>query len=340
MRRRGTALGLLWLVASFALASAHGPAAAQETHALIVVGLGGEERYRERFHEWASTLQDALVERHGLAPERVVYLGERPERDPARIRGPSRRENVEAEVREMARRAGPEDRVLVVLFGHGATREDEAVLNMPGPSMTGSDFARVLAELPTQHVAVVNTASASAPFVQALAGPRRTVITATRSGLQRNETWFGGYFAEAFAGEEADLDKDGTISLFEAFEYARREVERHYQERNLLQTENALLAEGGDTQGSGAPDAAAGDARLARAFTVGRAAAAAALQDESDPVIRGLLEARAELQGRLEALQARRGEMDPAAYDRELEGLLVDIALKDREIRERRGGGS
>jgi hypothetical protein len=31
--------------------------------------------------------------------------------------------------------------------------------------------------------------------------------------------------------------------------------------------------------------------------------------------------------------------MDPAAYERELEDLLVELALKNREIRERGGGG-
>jgi hypothetical protein len=321
-----------------ALAGAPALGAAQDGHVLIVVGIGGEEAYEQRFHEWASGLKDALVARHGLAAGNVTYLGEDPTKDPARIQGPSRVENIKSTLSAMAGKAGPQDRVLIVIFGHGTTRGAESVLNLPGPDLSADSLAVMLADFPTQEIAVVNTASASGAFVQALSGPKRTVITATRTANERNETWFGKYFSEAFSGDQADLDKDGRVSLLEAYAFAKREVARQYQEATLLLTEHSLLDDDGDERGTGEPADSTADGRLAKTFAFGRVGALNPA-NVTDPVLKGLLEQRAELERRLDALRARRDTMEAAAYDRELEALLVEIALKDREIRLRGGGG-
>ena len=57
----------------------------------------------------------------------------------------------------------------------------------------------------------------------------RVVITATRSGGERNATRFGGFWAEALASDEADRDKDGTVTAQEAYDYARRKVGDAYK---------------------------------------------------------------------------------------------------------------
>jgi len=339
---RGARLVRALLLAALAKGlPAPSPAAAQETHALIVVGIGGEDKYRERFHEWGGKIRSALVDKHGVRPERVVYLAERPETDPAAIRGPSTKANLEATLREMAQAAGPSDRILVVLIGHGTATGQDAQINLAGPDLSGAELDGLLGLFATQEVALVNTASASGPFVGALSGTRRVVVAATRSGQERNETWFGQYFAEALSGDGADLDKDGAVSLFEAFEFARREVERHYQEQNLLLTEHAVLDDDGDGTGSAELTAAAGDGALARRFQLGspaRAAARAGAEGVTDPALRALLAQKEELEVKIEGLRLRRDSMDPAAYDQELETLLVELALLNRRIRDAGGG--
>lgn len=327
-------------VATLASLTAGAPAigTAQEGHVLIVVGIGGEQSYQDRFHEWASGLKDALVARHGLAAGNVIYLGEDPTRDPARIQGPSRTDNIKSALSAIASKAGPQDRVMIVIFGHGTTRGTESVLNLPGPDLSADSLAVALAAFPTQEVAVVNTASASGAFVQALSGARRTVITATRTANERNETWFGKYFVEAYTGEQADLDKDGRVSLLEAYAYSKREVARQYQEATLLLTEHSLLDDDGDERGTGEPADSTADGRVAKTFAFGRLGTVNPA-NVTDPILKGLLEQRAEMERRLDALRARRETMEAAAYDRELEALLVEIALKDREIRARGGGG-
>ena len=52
-----------------------------------------------------------------------------------------------------------------------------------------------------------------------------------------------------------------------------------------------------------------------------------------------LYEERAELERRIAQLRGLRGQMEESQYERELEELLVAMAMKTREIREMGGGG-
>ncbi len=337
----GAWAGAMALAAAATPASALGqPAAAQDTRVLLVVGLGGDDAYRRTFQGWAMTLRTAALERLGVAPGAFVYLGERPADAPEVISAQSTKANVAAALARMAREAGPRDRILVVLVGHGSGQGEDAQLNLPGPDLTPPELDVMLRDFPTQTVAVVNTASSSGPFASGLSGPNRIVVTATRTAQERNETQFGGFFVEALAGEGADLDKDGRVSLLEAFEYARQEVLRYYGERNLLATEHAQLEDDGDGKGTAEPGEGTPDGLVARTFFLGSVRGAAVLPDSvADPVLRALYQERIELERRIQELRALRGRMEEARYEAELEELLVALALKSREIREKGGGG-
>ena len=314
-------------------------AAQGRTHAIIVVGLGGAEEYRESFHGEASRLYTALIDRHGLAVEDVIYLGEKVEVDPEMISLRSTRANVLRVLGETAQRAGPMDRVLVVLIGHGTSSRGEAQFNLPGPDLTPDDFQMGLMAFPTQSLALVHTGSASGAFVAPLSGPNRIVVAATRTERERNATEFGQFFVEAIAGEGADLDKDERISLLEAFLYARREVERYYEEQNEILTEHAVLDDNGDGEGSHDAGLAGPDGPLAATFHFGGISGTAA-QVPDDSVLARLYEERTEIQSRMDQLRAVRDAMTEDDYLDAMEPILVELALKSREIREREGGGA
>ena len=78
----------------------------------------------------------------------------------------------------------------------------------------------------------------------------RVVVTATRSGDEQNFARFGQYLAEAIADPRADLDKDGQVSLLEAFLTASSRVDEYYRTRSQLATEHALLDDNGDRLGT------------------------------------------------------------------------------------------
>jgi hypothetical protein len=180
-------------------------------------------------------------------------------------------------------------------------------------------------------VAVIVAASSSGDFVPALSAPGRVIITATKSGFERNESIFGGHFVAALAGDGADADKDGRVSLLEAFTYATREVRRVYEQENRLLTEHALLDDDGDRSGSAEPGARGGDGGLARSFFLTGAASAAAASN--DPRAAALRKEKEELEAKVEALKGRKEAMDAKAYEAELERLLVDLAAATRALR-------
>src|SRR5690606_37660771 len=160
---------------------------------------------------------------------------------------------------DLVGRAGPRDHVFVLLIGHGSAQPGAARVNLPGPDPTAEDYARMLAPFTTQRIAFIVAASASGGFIGPLSGPNRVVVTATRSAHERNETIFGRYFVQAYADDVADVDKDGRVSVLEAFEYATRKTARFYESQNRLRTEHALLDDNGDGKGSQEPDPRAGD---------------------------------------------------------------------------------
>ena len=316
------------------------PVAAQQTHILVITGLSGEPAYAEQFHQWATTLIDAATDRYELPAENVIYLAEKTEVDPLRVDDRSTRDNVEHAFATIAERAEPNDHVLVLLIGHGSYSRGESRFNLPGRDLTAQDYARLLEPLHSQQVAFVNTATASGGFIDVLSGEGRTVVTATRSGGQWNATVFGGYFVEAFADgeEESDQNKDGRVSVLEAFEYAAAQVVRVYESDGRLQTEHALLDDNGDGEGTREPDplartTTASDGALARTIFISAGAGTGIAGLPDDPALRALYQERLEIQEQVEALQATRGGTDETRYQAEMETLLVAMALKSREIR-------
>ena len=332
-------LGLAFCATLLATATADSAGAQGRTHAVIVVGLGGAADYRESFHAEAAQIYTALTERHGLPVEDVVYLGERVETAPDMISDRSTRANVLKVLGEIAQRAGPSDRVLIILIGHGTSAGGETQFNLPGPDLTPSDFELGLMVFPTQSLALVHTGSASGGFIEPLSGPNRILIAATRTARERNATEFGQFFAEAIAGDGADLDHDERISLLEAYVYARQEVERYYEEENELLTEHSVLDDNGDGEGSHDAGLAGPDGPLAATFHLGGISGTAA-QTPDDPVLARLYEERNEIQGRIERLSVVRDALTEDQYLDRLEPLLVELAFKNREIREREGGGA
>jgi hypothetical protein len=308
-------------LAIFALAAAlPAAAAAEQTHLVIVVGLGGEKKLSDAFHQTALSMVSAAEKKMGVDPARIAYLGEKPA-DPAVpvYRGRATREAVQKTLADVARQAAPGDLVFVLLIGHGSAQEGESRFNLSGPDMTAADFRPLLDALTAARVVLVNSASAGGDFVKVLAGRGRAIVSATKSSMERNQTVFARHFVDAFAGEGADADKDQRVSLQEAFDYARREVQRYYEKERRLLTEHAVI----DDQAEGA---------LARTVFLGTGGEPL-VAEAVDPGLAELRRERGEIERKLEALRTRKATLAAAQYEAQLEGLLVELALKDEAIR-------
>lgn len=295
---------------------------------LIVVGLGGDPEHTELFHKWGETLAEAS-DRLGVAPERVIHLADQPAEGGARTTGRSTRDEVTAAFGRIAKESRPDDLVFVVLIGHGSYDGRAARFNLPGPDLTATEYNELLGTLPAKQIVFVNTSSASGAFLPELSAPGRTIVTATRSGAQHFAPLFGGFFVEALTSEEADADKNGRVSILEAFQFARREVARAYERQGFLATEHALLDDAGDKQGTQEPAATGEQGRVAAILSLGSVAG----DLPEDPALRALHLERRDLERQIEALRLLKDTMPPARYTAELEKLATAIALKTREIR-------
>ena len=308
-----------------------GGAAAQERYALIVSGASGGPAYAESYDRWQSTLTLALRHRLQVREENLFVLSERPAKDGTL----STRDGVESSIGTLRDRMRAGDTLLVVLIGHGTFDGVDAKFNLVGADLEAAEWDRLLARLPG-HLVLVNTTSAGAPFVERLARPGRVLVSATDSAAQRYDTIFPEFFASAFDDRTSDLDKNGRVSIWEAFVYASEGVRRWYEERGRLSTERPVLDDDGDGVGreAGAPGS---DGSLAQVTYLDTDLDADQL---NDPALKELLERRVALEGRLEALKARKADTAVDAYRQELESLLVELARLSRELRQSEAGVS
>ena len=300
-------------------------ARAEERYALIVSGATGGASYADQYRAWVGTLSGTLVERMRLDPARVTVLSETADEHAA-----ATAVNLRRTFSTLRRQMAAGDLLLIVLIGHGTYDGADSKFNIVGPDLESAEWAALLRGLPGRLV-IVNTAPASFPFIERLSAPRRIVISATDSVAQRFDTVFPEYFVAALADEAADIDKNGRVSIWEAFAAGAGGVRRHYQQRGQLATERALLDDNGD--GVGREAAAQGEDGSVAARTYLDAAPAGAAP--TDEVLVELLQRRASLEAEVEELQVKKAFMAPDEYAREFERVMIALARVARDIKAR-----
>ena len=331
---------MAWLRrAAAALALTTGASAlAAQTHLVIVSGLGGERKYSEEFRTLSQSLADAAVKRFGIPPSDVLWFGEDSVSKQPYFSGPSTKANVERALTQLAAKSGAGDQIVVVLIGHGSGDGENSKISIPGPDLSAADFARLLGQFRSQRLAFLDMTSASGDMLPVLSAPNRVVITATKSSFERNESHFAQFFIDALSKDVADTDKDGRVSLLEAFTYATAETKRLYETDSRLQTEHAQLDDAGAKAGVAEPDGRT-TGLLARRFFLDGGRVASLAGGTSDPQLAALYKDKFALEDQINQLRGRKASMSEDAYDDALEALLVQLARKAKSIRELEGTG-
>jgi hypothetical protein len=301
-------------------------AAENDRFALIVSGASGDPEYAATFRRWVDTLATTLRDHFQYAADHVVVLTETPKAGESKATADGVRQAMAA----LRPRLTPTDQLVVILIGHGSDSASGAKFNLAGPDLTVKDWADLLARLPG-HLAVVDTTSASFPFLAGLSGHDRVIITATNSVAQRYATVFPDAFVQALSSAAADLDKNGRVSLLEAFTTASRTVAQHYEQGGIMATEVALLDDDGDGKGMVAGTENATDGNVAAVTYL----QGAAVETSTDPEIQRLLTRQRELTDQIDALRRRRAEMAADQYNRALEALLTELATVSHDLREK-----
>ncbi len=301
-------------------------AQAPQTRALVVSGAPGSDEYAERQQAWREAIVAHLTGHLEVPQAHVRVLAERDGTGYPVASAAAVREALDA----LARSQADTDTLFVILFGHGTFDGVSAKFNLVGPDLDADTWLSLLRSVPGRLV-FVQTASASFPFLKALAAPGRVVITSTASPGQKYDTVFADHFVAALAPDtaDADLDKDGRISMWEAFAYASTQTARYYEQRGQLPVEKALLDDtGGGTGRDLLTDGA--DGLLASRTFLDPDPLTAGL---SDPSVTLLIGRRNTLEAELDELKRKKSFMPTDDYARELERLIIDIARTSREIR-------
>jgi hypothetical protein len=300
------------------------PVQAADRYAVVITGASGGPIYAEKYDKWRTSFLLTLTRKFNYPEDHLFVLAETEDRTVGR----ATRENVRRIFGSLRERLTSDDLLLVILIGHGTTGDEgEAKFNLVGPDLSSSQWAEVLKPIPATIV-LVNTTGGSFPFMKRLAGPKRVVLTATDSAAQQFETVLPEFFLKAFDDPAADEDKNGRVSIWEAFSYASSAVHQWFQQRGQLSTERPLLDDNGDGVGREAQTPGS-DGALARTIYL-----EAEPSGDGDS---GLSKRRAALERQLDDLRTQKAlSPSPGQFDQDIETLLIEIAQISRQLREAR----
>jgi len=294
------------LVGSLLLAA---PARAA-TYYVTVGGLVGEPDYEQRFTAAAKDLDKVLK-----ASSSDAHVFTLTGADATRAR-------LTAVVDDIARSAKPDDVFVLTLVGHGSYDNVEYKFNLVGPDMSAADLAALCNKIAAKRQLIVNATSASGGSIAAFQRAGRAVISATKSGTEKNATVFVRYWVEALQDPSADVDKNESVSALEAFEYADRKTADFYSSQKRLATEHPVFEDTGKGEPVRAP--AGGEGRLLAGLTLVRFGGSqrAAL----DPGKRELLARKEDLERQIDVLKYQKAAMSESAYEQQLKALLLELA--------------
>ena len=285
---------------------------------VTVAGLGGAPEYETQFEKWAADLDHEL---HSSGADVQV----------ATLSGPSAtRQRIQQTLSSLAAQAKPEDAFALFLIGHGTFDGTDYKLNIPGPDITAAELASLLNHIPARRQLVVNMSSCSGASLAALAKKDRIVITATKSGTEKNATVFARYWVDALRDPAADTDKNGTVSALEAFRYAERKTAAYFESEKLLATEHPMLTDTGSTNAARDPKPENGQGLLAAAFPLIRPQAEVAAS--AAPEKERLLTKKEDLEAKIDRLKYQKAAMAPEEYKQQLTALLLELARTQAEI--------
>ncbi len=288
----------------------------------ILRGAGGEPRYDERFQQWSDRLARVLVEQCGVLGDHVRAF------PPDSAAPPLTRESAAAAMSTLATSVQPDDLLLIVLIGHGSLQLEPKFL-VSGPDISAADVRGWLDAVPASRHVVINTASASAAFINVLSRSDRAIVTSTRGGDQPNATEFMEHLLKVLEEGRGDQNRDGQLTLSELCNAASAATTQWYENEDFVVTENALLDDNGDALGSRLPlertDVEAKDGALAAAIVL-RSDPSTLVADPAK------MEAYRAAIAAVEAWKTSKSSVDEATYWNTLEVRLLQAARLNREL--------
>lgn len=290
------------------------PAQAATFH-ILCAGLGGEPDYDTRFTSLVNDAAKLLA-----SPGDTVTLF---------TAAASRKDALQAAIAKSIAAAAPDDTIVITLIGHGTYDGTDYRFNLPGPDLTAAELDQWLVPARTRTVIVLATA-ASGGAISTLRAPNRVIISATRSGTEKNAVVFSRFWVDALRDAAADTDKNESVSALEAFRFAKLKTARYYETLKRLATEHPVLEDSGKGEAAADPSAENGQGLLAMRTPIVRFGEAQ--KALANPVKQLLLRRKESIEQAIDKLKYEKAAMPLADYRKQLATLLLQLAQTQEEI--------
>ena len=217
---------------------------------LIIGGAAGEKSFYDAFWNATSRFHQLLTDEYGYTPDQITFLFEDMDASGAEglVDTESRREQVFAAFDQLVETLQPSDRFLLFMIGHASrTNKGELKYNLLGRDITEAEYITRLNSIPAERQILIFGFPYSGKLVPQLSKPGRIILTSS----SRNEGYslqagFGDAFVDAFSDTTNDTDRNGDISLLEAFLSLQARTKDFYEQNGNVQTEHPHLDDNGD----------------------------------------------------------------------------------------------
>ena len=229
--------------------------------AVIICGHPGDVDHVEMFQGSVDKIRMGLAAHYQFAPENIhVFIGDEEskkaeEEQPAVASSatPATKEIIAFELQSLKTQITENDSLFVIVIGHTHFENNLAWLNLHGPDLQQKEFAAMFEGIGAKKQIFFITNPCSGYYIRPLSRPGRTIITATESDLEVNETLCPHVLADMLSAAplaEWDQDSDKHLSLFEFYIALCRGVADRYLDETLIATEHPQLDDNADGKGS------------------------------------------------------------------------------------------
>lgn len=220
------------------------PTQNKNTYAIIVSGINKDPNEQQAKENAIMNLRNFLLNNTGIGPDRLgILVGRRsPTHEGSKL---STAENLKKQTDTFAAVTRLSDRFIFYYVGQANVVAEKLRLNLPGKDITHEQLAVWIKGNKASSTLIVLDCPGAGLAVKALTEKGRIIIGAC-TDEQRYSTQFSKYFIPALANLQSDTDRDGKVSVLEAFTMAARQLDDAYHRQNLLQTETPILEDNAD----------------------------------------------------------------------------------------------
>ena len=219
-------------------------------HVLIIGGTAGEKSFYDAFWSATSRFHELLINEYSYTQEHITFLFEDmgPSEESGIVDTESKREQVLAAFAELAETVQPSDRFLLFMLGHASrTGRGDLKFNLRGRDITEAEYVTLINAIPAERQILIFGFPYSGKLVTHLSKQGRIILTSSSPNEGYSlQAGFGNVFVDAFSAAANDIDRNGDISLLEAFLSLQTRTKDFYEKDGKVQSEHPHLDDNGD----------------------------------------------------------------------------------------------